>query len=138
MRNKSYSIRRPFETSNLLAACGEWIRLHNHRIAKIGEWQRLETQLFTQAKQSGIAVETCLESDRLEAHAMKELDSQIETLGQQTDDLAAKLLSLSVASLAEVVAKIEVGLKIQGSEDWQPYALELVEDGLNALRKRLD
>jgi len=26
----------------------------------------------------------------------------------------------------------------QQSEDWQPYALELVEDGLNALRKRLD
>ncbi|MBA4337903.1 MAG: hypothetical protein C0421_03555 [Hyphomonas sp.] len=138
MRNKLYSTRKPFETSNLLAVSSEWISLHTQRISKISEWQCLETQLFTQAKQRGIAVETCLESDRPEAHAMKELDTQIEALGQQTEDLAANILSLPVESLAEVVAKIEVGLKIQGSEDWQPYALELVEDGLNALRKRLD
>lgn len=115
----------------------EWIDLHNQRAAKIQEWQRLETQLFTQAKRMGIAIDASFESDRPEAQAMKVLDVQIEELAQQTDDLAAKILSLSVGSLSEAAGKIEVGLKLQGSEDWQPYALELVENGLDALRNRL-
>jgi len=68
---------------------------------------------------------------------MKALNKQIEELGQQADDLASEILSQPVGSLAEAVAKIEVGLKIQGPEDWQPYALDLVEDGLDAFRMRL-
>lgn len=137
MRNTSNPAQRATESSNLLEAIAEWISLQNQRFAKIHEWQRLETQLFTQAKQSGIAIEASFESDRPEAKDMKALDEQIEDLAQQNDDLAAKILSQPVGSLIEAAAKIEVGLKLQGSEDWQPYALELVEDGLDALRKSL-
>lgn len=137
MRNLSYHAQRAPEASNLLEAIAEWISLHNQRIAKIHEWQRLETQLFTQAKKSGVAIEASFGSDWPEAQGMKALDEQIEQLAQQTDDLAAKILSQPIGSLAEAVAKIEAGLKLQGPEDWQPYALELVEDGLDALRKQL-
>lgn len=137
MQNKSLPSRRANATSCLLGATAEWIGLHNQRIAKIQEWQRLETQLFAHAKRDGIAVDASLESDQPEAQAMKSLDKQIEELGQRTDDIAASILSQPAESLVEAVAKIEVGLKIQGPEDWQPYALELVADGLDALRKQL-
>ena len=137
MRNTSYIVQRPNESSSLMETMTEWIDLHNQRAAKIQEWQRLETQLFSQAKRMGIDIEASFESDRPETRAMKVLDAQIEELAQQTDDLAAKILSLPVGSLSEAAGKIEVGLKLQGSEDWQPYALELVENGLDALRNRL-
>ncbi|ABI75497.1 hypothetical protein HNE_1598 [Hyphomonas neptunium ATCC 15444] len=137
MRNTSHKIQTAPESSSLLEGVAEWISLYNQRAAKIQEWQSLETQLFTQAKRMGIAIEASFESDRPEAQAMKALDEHIEELAQQTDDLAATILSQPVGSLAEAAGKIEIGLKLQGAEDWQPYALELVEDGLDALRNRL-
>lgn len=138
MRNTSYKAQMATESSSLLEALAKWISLYNQRAAKIQEWQRLETQLFAQAKRMGIAIEASFESDRPEAQAMKALDELIEELAQQTDDLAAKILSLPVGSLAEAAGKIEVGLKLQGPEDWQPHALELVEEGLGAVRERLE
>lgn len=136
MQNKFSPNGRAVESSSLLGAKAEWISLHNNRLAKIQAWQRPETQLFTQAKQKGIPVEASLASDQPEAQAMKTLDKRIEELSQQTDDLAEYILSKPIGSLAEAVAKIEVGLKIQGAEDWQPYALELIEDALDALNKQ--
>jgi seryl-tRNA synthetase len=138
MQNTLHPNLRAAESSELLSAVAEWISLHNQRMAKIHEWQRLETQLFTLAKQIGISIEASYGSDRPEAQAMKALDEQIEELAQQTDDLAVKILAQPVGSLAEATAKIEVGLKLQGPEDWQPCALELVEHGLSAIRKRLE
>lgn len=136
MQNKFPPHGRAVESSSMLGAKAEWISLHKKRPAKIQAWQCLETQLFTQAKQNGIPVEASLESDQPEAQAMKALDKQIEELSQQTDDLAEYILSKPIGSLAEAVAKIEFGLKIQGPEDWQPCALELIEDALDALNKQ--
>lgn len=137
MQNKLSPNGRAVESSSLLGAKAEWISLHNKRLAKIQAWQCLETQLFTKAKRKGILVEASLESDQPETLAMKTLDKRIEELSQQTDDLAEYILSKPIGSLAEAVAKIEVGLKIQGAEDWQPCALELIEDALDALNKQV-
>ena len=136
MQNKLNVPLTDIEASDLLLAIVEWTSLNDQRVARIQEWQRMETQLFSKAKRSCIAVQKYLKTDRPEVETMKALDRRIEELGQLTEDLAAKILSLPAESLAEAIAKIEVGLKIQGPEDWQPYALDLVEDGLGALRKQ--
>lgn len=137
MRNKSKPTRAAKEASELLRAAAEWCALHDQRVARIQDWQTLETQLFTKTKRRGIAIEACLDTNLPEVEAMNALDRRIAELDQLTEELAAKILLLPVDSLAEAIATIEVGLKIQGSEDWQPNALELVENGLGALRKPL-
>lgn len=136
MQNKLSRNGQALESSGLLGAKAEWINLHKKRIETIQEWQCLETRLFTQAKRGGIPVETLLESDQPDAHAMKALDKRVSELSQQTDDLARYILSKPLGSPAEALAKIEIALKIQGPEDWQPYALELIEVALEALHKQ--
>ena len=73
-----------------------------------------------------------------EARAMRALDRKIKSAGKKLDRRAARIVLKRVTSRREgALAKIEMGLRIQGPYDWEEYAFALIQDGCEQLRARL-
>jgi hypothetical protein len=57
--------------------------------------------------------------------------------GKKLDRQAARIVVKRANSPEGALAKIEMGLKIQGPYDWEEYAFALIQDGCEQLRQRL-
>jgi hypothetical protein len=99
------------------------------------EWQRWESVVFDKARRMKIGCERACQSNWPEAKAMRALDPQIATASAQLRTLVGEGRRMRATTISGAVAKIQLGLRIQGPYDWQDNALELVEDGLTELRK---
>lgn len=113
-----------------------WLSRQDRREAMIRHWQELESLFFLKTRWAKSTVDY-EDSDLPEACAMRILDKRINAALPAMATEAAYILALPTMSAGGALAKIELGLAVQGSHDWRPSALELVEEGLKDLRDML-
>jgi hypothetical protein len=87
------------------------------------------------AKAAGwIAANERLTAMQLRWQAMRALDGEIEETRRQLNAAAGEIRLVQATTIAGAIAKIELGLRVQGPFDWQDHARELLEDGIAELR----
>lgn len=128
----SYGLAR-----SVAARVAAWIEGHDALLELEREWQCNETALFAKARRQRISFDAALESDLAEAQEMRSRDRLIKALRAKLDADAFKIRSTPSSSIACAVAKLELGLNVQGPFDWRDHALELVHDGIRELRALL-
>jgi hypothetical protein len=99
----------------------------------IRQWQSLESILHAKTRRDRTFGEAC-DSDQPEACAMRILNKRIEATYPELEQEAEAISALPTMSAEGALAKIELGLAVQGPFDWREHALELVEEGLKDLR----
>ena len=97
-------------------------------------WQGFESLLFDKARRMGMGCDEACRSNLPEAQAMRALDREIEETRRQLNAAAGEIRLIPATTIAGAIAKIELGLRVQGPFDWQDHALELLEDGIAELR----
>jgi hypothetical protein len=118
----------------LVVRTAGWIAGHEQLNLMQLRWQGFESLLFDKARRMGMGCEEACESDLPEAQAMRALDEEIEAARRQLDAAAGEIRLIPATTIAGAIAKIELGLRVQGPYDWQDHALELLEGGLAELR----
>jgi hypothetical protein len=99
------------------------------------EWQEHESTVFDKARRMKIGCERACESNWPEAQAMRALNLRIAAAYVHLEALAGGIRQMRATTISGAVAKIHLGLLVQGPYDWQEHALELVEDGLVEVRR---
>jgi hypothetical protein len=120
--------------NELAARATAWIATDERLTAMQLSWQHFEGLLFDKARRMGIDCEEACLSDLPEAQAMRALDREIEETRRQLNAEAGEISLIPATTISGAIAKIELGLQVQGPFDWQDHALELLEDGLAELR----
>jgi len=118
----------------LASKAAEWIATDERLTALQLSWQHLETLLFAKARQMKMDCEHACQTNLPEAQAMRALDKEIEETRRRLDATAGEIRLIPATTIAGAIAKIQLGLKVQGPFDWQDHARELLEDGLAELR----
>jgi hypothetical protein len=118
----------------LASKAAEWIATDSRLTALQLSWQHFETLLFAKARQLKIDCAHACQSNLPEAQAMRALDTEIEATRRQQAAAAGEISLIPATTISGAIAKLELGLKVQGPFDWQPHALELLEDGIAELR----
>lgn len=118
----------------LVERCAAWIASREAVDAMIREWQSLESALFDHARKMGIKTEKACRSRMPEARTMRALNRKIEVGYLDLEREAAEIRVVAARTVEGAIAKIELGLKVQGPYDWRDDALELAEEGIAELR----
>lgn len=66
----------------------------------------------------------------LDARAMRALNRQINASFNNLQQAAEQASLMEATTIEGAIAKIELGLAVQGPFDWRDHALELAQDGL--------
>ncbi len=122
------------EADPIVAKAAAWMAAYDAREALVLEWQDHETALFAKVKAMNISVDRGMRSDMAEARAMRALDRKIKAQRKQLDRDAGRIVVMRPTSAQGALAKIMVGLRIQGPYDWNDEIVEaLVQDGCEQL-----
>lgn len=124
-------------TDPVVTAVRQWMADQHAREAMIREWQDWENALCQRIRPLPMNLSQASRSGLPEARAMRTLDRKIKTVGKKLDRRAARIVLKRVTSPEGALAKIEMGLRIQGPYDWEEYAFALIQDGCEQLRARL-
>jgi hypothetical protein len=119
----------------IVAHAAAWTAADENLTAMQLAWQDHESAVFDKARRMKISCARACESNWPEAQAMRVLDLQITAAYAHLEALAGKIQRMRATTISGAVAKIQLGLQVQGPYDWQEHALELVEGGLTELRK---
>ncbi|HRK67570.1 MAG TPA: hypothetical protein PKY73_08460 [Hyphomonas sp.] len=121
----------------VVASVEAWMSDYSKREAMMLEWQDWEVALCERIRPLGIGLTRGHRSRLPEARSMRALDRKIKALGKKLDKRAARIILTRVTSTKAALAKIEMGMRIQGPYDWEDYAFALIQDGCEQLRKWL-
>jgi hypothetical protein len=121
-------------SDNLVEKAAEWIAADEHLTALELRWQALESQLFDKARRMKMSCDKATRSNMPEAQAMRAIDREIEDIHRRLAASADEVSQTPSATIAGAIAKIELGLKVQGPYDWRDHAQELLENGIAELR----
>jgi hypothetical protein len=109
-----------------------WIARKARLEMMIRQWQSLESILHAKThRQMGFP--DAYDSDLPEACAMRILNQRIEAAYPELEEDAGGICALPTMSAKGALAKIQLGLALQGPFDWRNHALELMEEGLKDL-----
>jgi len=123
----------------VVAKAAAWMAAYDAREALIREWQHQETALFAKVKVANISVDRGMRGGMAEARAMRALDRKIKTARKKLDRDAGRIVLMRATSAQGALAKIMVGLRIQGPYDWNDEIVEaLVRDGCEQLALMLE
>lgn len=111
----------------VLAVAAAWIANRQSLEAMIFEWQRLEKQLIKRAKTFDVAIDEARGRKVREAAAMTALDLRMARAYSVLETLARDASRLPAVTAEGALAKVGLGVKVQGRYGWQPFALELLE-----------
>lgn len=118
----------------IVAKVAAWMAAYDAREALIREWQDHETALYAKVKAMNISVDRGMRSGMAEARAMRALDRKIAASRKKLDRAAGRIVLMRAASAQGALAKIRLGLRIQGPYDWNDDIVEaLVQDGCEQL-----
>lgn len=117
----------------VLDRAASWIARKGRLEAMIRQWQSLESILHAKVRRK-MEFPEAYDSDLPEACAMRILNQRIEAAYPELEEEAGAICALPTMSAEGALAKIELGLAVQGPFDWRDHALELVEEGLKDLR----
>lgn len=132
------SAATPYDGQDMvIVRAAEWIAKDRELTSMHLRWQDLECGLFDKAKRKKISCERALQSNMPEAQAMRTLDAEISEAIRQLHDWASEINQIPATSVAGAVAKLELGVKVQGPQDWQSHARELLLGGIDELRNCL-
>jgi hypothetical protein len=118
----------------LVATAAAWIEERERLEVMIRKWKQLETRLFRRARGLGIAIDAARSRRCPEVQAMRRLDRKMETIYAVLANLEREAAAMRPLSAEGALAKIELGMRVQGRFNWQDHAWELTEDGIAALR----
>ena len=68
---------------------------------------------------------------------MTALDINIEQVHRRLEASAGAIALMPATTIANAIAKIEFGLKLQRPFGWRSHAAEILEDGIDQLRSLL-
>jgi len=119
----------------LVLANARWQAARSKVDAMTAEWQKLEHRLFAKARSLAMDFTAAGKSDLPEAKAMRALDRRIGAAYRRMQRVAAEAAAQPAVSMAGALAKIELGLKVQGEFDWREHALELIRVGVGEVRR---
>lgn len=134
VRVQPIEIARSGECS-LVARAAEWVSADERLTSMQLQWQDYESAVFDKARRMKISCARACDSNWPEAQAMRALDLQITAAYAHLETLAGKIQRMRAITISGAVAKIQLGLQVQGPYDWQEHAFELVEGGLVELRE---
>ncbi len=117
----------------VLARTEAWIAERDAIDAMMGEWQDLEAALCETVKTSAITLTQAYRCGLPEARAMRALDRKIKTGLRCLERKARTIVLIRPMSAEGALAKIRMGLRIQGPYDWEDYAFALAQDGCEQL-----
>lgn len=117
----------------VVAVAAAWIAKRQSLEAMIFEWQRLEKDLIKRAKLLGVPIDGARGRKFPEAAVLRSLDRRMDRTYEVLESLARDASCLPAATAEGALAKIGLGVKVQGRYGWQPYALELLETGAREL-----
>jgi hypothetical protein len=120
-------------TDPVLGLAGAWIANREQLEALIFEWQRLEKALMKKAKALGVDMDDARGGGSPEAAGMRTVDRTMDTTYGVLECLAREASGLRAVSAEGALAKVDLGLRVQGRYGWQPYALELLQGGVGEL-----
>jgi len=124
-------------TDPVVAKVQAWMADYDAREAMTRRWQDSENALCERIKPLGMDLNQACRRGFPEARAMRALDRKIEAAGRKLDRKAAQIILTRVTGPLAALAKIEMGLRIQGPYDWEEYAFALIQDGCEQLRRTL-
>ncbi len=117
----------------LVERVAAWITERQRLDALTFAWQRLETQLMSRAKALGVDMDDARGRRLPEARAMRALNGKMKASYRELADLAEGSGLMRAVSVGGALAKVRLGLRVQGRYGWQDHALELVQGGADEL-----
>ncbi|PZO47647.1 MAG: hypothetical protein DCF16_17450 [Alphaproteobacteria bacterium] len=118
----------------VVAKAAAWLADRDSIDAMAEEWSALEVVLFDKVKAMKLSVERGMRSGLPEARAMRVLDRKIKVGLRRLERTARVIVLMRPTSAQGALAKISVGMRIQGPYDWNDdYVYALVQDGCEQL-----
>lgn len=118
----------------VVAKVTAWIAERDAIDAMMREWQDWEVALCAKIKSRGMSLTQACRSGLPEARAMRALDRKIKPGLRRLERVAQRIVLMRPMSAQGALAKIRLGVKIQGPYDWNDdYVYALVQDGCEQL-----
>jgi hypothetical protein len=116
-----------------------WIKDRDAIDAMMREWQDWEMALCAKIKGAPMTLTQACRSGLPEARAMRALDRKIKPGLKRLERTAQCVVLMRPMSAEGALAKIRLGLRIQGPYDWNDdYVYALVQDGCEQLALMLE
>ena len=122
----------------ILDRVSSWIARHDRLDEVQREWQQLESALFAKAATLKISCDAAMRGNLAEAKDMRALDAEIEASHRDLAVEAGEIRAMKSSSVADALAKVELGLSVQGPFDWRDHARQLIADGIEELKSMLE
>lgn len=101
-------------------------------------WQDWENALCDKIRPLGMGLTQGVRSRLPEAKMMRAIDGQIKASTKRLDREAGRIVLMAPTTPAGALAKIEMGVKLQGPYDWNDdYVYALVRGGIEQLARLL-
>jgi len=118
----------------VVAKVAEWMADRAAVDAMSEEWADLEVVLCRKTRSSGMSLTQAYRTALPEARAMKVLDRKIKVGLRRLHRQAQRIVLMRTTSAQGALAKLRLGVKIQGPYDWNDdYVYALVQDGCEQL-----
>ena len=114
----------------LIAKAASWVAASARIDAMSVEADELQGQVFDKARKLHIRGIKACRSRMPEARKYRALNRKITAGYHNLDQLAGELRTIAAVSIEGALAKIELGLNVQGPFDWRDHALEIAESGI--------
>lgn len=119
----------------LIAKAAVWVAANACIDAMSIEADELQGQVFEKARKLQIKGNKACRSRMPEARRYRALSRKITAGYRDLERLAGEITMMSAVSVEGALAKIELGLNVQGPFDWRDHALEITESGIAELRQ---
>ncbi|MGE3583123.1 MAG: hypothetical protein AB7J28_17120 [Hyphomonadaceae bacterium] len=118
----------------VVAKVEAWIAERDAIDAMLEEWADLESALCDKIKPTPMSLTQACRSGLPEARAMRALDRKIKSGLRRLERAAQGIVLMRTSSAEGALAKIRLGVRIQGPYDWNDdYVYALVQDGCEQL-----
>jgi len=122
----------------VVAKVSAWIAERDVIDEMMREWQDWEVALCAKIKRTPMTLTQACRSGLPEARAMRALDRKIKPGLKRLERAAQRIVLMHATSAQGALAKIRLGLRIQGPYDWNDdYVYALVQDGCEQLAMML-
>lgn len=119
----------------LIAKAASWVAASARIDAMSVEADELQGQVFDKARKLRIKGIKACRSRMPEARRYRALNRKITAGYHNLELLAGEISAMAAVSIEGALAKIELGLNVQGPFDWRDHALEIAESGIAELRQ---
>jgi hypothetical protein len=119
----------------LIAKAAAWVAANACIDAMSIAADELQGHVFEKARKLQIKGNKACRSRMPEARQYRDLSRKIAAGYRDLEQLAGEISMTSAVSIEGALAKIELGLNVQGPFDWRDHALEITESGIAELRQ---